>query len=80
LAHLYDPESRREKIDRAKAHLSRIPELSLRGGHVMLTEVCETLEVDQNVLHQATAELIKTDTELSLQDVAGVTILKRRRI
>ena len=80
LERLFDPETDREKVDRVGKFLAESPDLKLRGGHVILKNVREDLGIPEDALRAAVAELCATDQDLSVVDVGGREILKRRRI
>lgn len=80
LFRLFDPESEREKVERAKRAILAEPELQLRGGHVALKGLKDRLGVPEGVLEAAVSDVVRRDPDLSVQDVAGRTILKRRRL
>jgi DNA-binding transcriptional MerR regulator len=80
LERLFDPETDREKVDRVRAYFQNSEELRPRGGHVILKNVREDLNVPEEALRAAVAELCATDPELSVVDVGGREILKRRRV
>ncbi len=80
LSRLFDPESDREKIERVKRHLTDHPELKLRGGHVTIRSIREDLAVSEPILAAAVREVLARDEELSLLEVGGKEILKRRRL
>ena len=80
LTRLFDPETDREKIDRTKAFLATHRELAVRGGHVLLKDLHEEAGVSPDIVEAAVRELLCDDAELSLQDVGGRRILKRRRL
>ncbi len=80
LARLFDPESEREKVERVKRALETHPELSLRGGHVIVKNLREDLDVSELVLSAAIREVLARDRDLSLLEVGGKEILKRRRL
>ncbi|GIW70694.1 MAG: hypothetical protein KatS3mg102_0236 [Planctomycetota bacterium] len=77
---LFDPESDREKVERVRRHLESHPELSLRGGHVVVRAIQEEMEVEERLLARAVGELLARDPELSLLEVGERAILKRRRL
>ena len=70
----------REKVERVKRTLESHPELSLRGGHVIVKNLREDLQVTETVLSAAIREVLAKDTDLSVLDVGGKQILKRRRL
>jgi DNA-binding transcriptional MerR regulator len=80
LLRLFDPEGEREKIDRARGFLESHPELVIRGGHVIVKNVREDLGVEARVLMRAIAELLGRDGDLSLMEVGGRQIIKRKRL
>jgi hypothetical protein len=80
LSRLFDPESDREKVERARRRLETHRELSLRGGHVSLTSVRDELRISDGLLELAVDELIARDKDLTKQEVGGKWILKRRRL
>lgn len=80
LERLFDPETDREKVERVRNYLAETAELKLRGGHVTLKNVREDLSVSEDALRTAVAELCATDQDLSVVEVGGREILKRRRI
>jgi DNA-binding transcriptional MerR regulator len=80
LERLFDPETDREKVDRVRAFFQATDELRPKGGHVILRNVKEDLNVPEEALRTAVAELCATDPELSVVEVGGREILKRRRI
>jgi DNA-binding transcriptional MerR regulator len=80
LDRLFDPESEREKIERVRRALETHPDLTLRGGHVIVKNLKEDLGVPEPVLAAAIREVLARDDELSLLEVGGKEILKRRRI
>ncbi|MEZ0229966.1 MAG: hypothetical protein ACAI25_15185, partial [Planctomycetota bacterium] len=80
LERLFDPETDREKVDRVRLFFQETDELRPRGGHVILKNVREDLNVPEEALRTAVAELCATDPELSVVEVGGREILKRRRI
>jgi DNA-binding transcriptional MerR regulator len=80
LERLFDPETDREKVDRVRAFFQATQELRPKGGHVILKNVKEDLVVPDEALRTAVAELCATDPELSVVEVGGREILKRRRI
>ncbi len=80
LDRLFDPETDREKVDRVRSFFQTTDELRPKGGHVILKNVREDLNVPEEALRAAVAELCATDPELSIVDVGGREILKRRRI
>jgi hypothetical protein len=77
---LFDPESEREKIERVRRALEAHPDLLVRGGHVILKNFREDLEVPEPILAAAVREVLARDEELSVLEVGGKEILKRRRI
>jgi hypothetical protein len=80
LERLFDPETDREKVERVRTFLLETDELKPRGGHVILKNVREDLAVPEDALRSAVAELCTTDQDLSVVEVGGREILKRRRI
>jgi DNA-binding transcriptional MerR regulator len=80
LARLFDPESEREKVERVRRALATHPELMLRGGHVILKNLRADLGVPEPILAQAVREVLASDEDLSLLEVGGKEILKRRRL
>ncbi|HVY61712.1 MAG TPA: MerR family transcriptional regulator [Planctomycetota bacterium] len=80
LGRLFDPESEREKVERVKRRLETHPELSLRGGHVIVKNLRADLQVNEVVLSAAIREVLARDRDLSLMEVGGKEILKRRRL
>ena len=80
LGRLFDPESEREKIERVKRSLEVHPELSLRGGHVIVKNLRDDLQVSEAVLGTAIREVLARDPDLTLLEVGGKDILKRRRL
>lgn len=80
VADLFDPETEEEKAQRVTDHLRALPSLGIRGGHVSLKEVREVLQVPEDVIRRAVEAVLNEDPDLSLQVVAGLEVLKRRRI
>jgi len=80
LTRLFDPETDREKIDRVRRRLTTHRELSLRGGHVVITALREEMGVSDGLLEAALDEQIASDKELSRAEVGGKWILKRKRL
>lgn len=80
LARLFDPESEREKVERVRRALESHPELLLRGGHVILKNLRSDLGVPETILAAAVREVLANDEELSILEVGGKEILKRRRL
>ncbi len=77
---LFDPESEREKVERVRRALETHPDLLVRGGHVILKNFREDLGVPEGILSAAVREVLARDADLSLLEVGGKEILKRRRI
>ncbi|RME76279.1 MAG: MerR family transcriptional regulator [Planctomycetota bacterium] len=80
LAPWFDPETEREKIDRARAAIAAHPQLALRGGHVVLAHLVEELAMDPRLVMRAVGELLEADRELALLEVGGRQIIKRKRL
>jgi hypothetical protein len=80
LLRLFDPESEREKIERVRRRIETHPELLLRGGHVIVKNLAEDLGVPDGVLAAAIREALARDADLSIMEVGGKEIIKRRRI
>lgn len=79
-ARLLDPESEREKIDRVGDALRNHPELSLRGGHAILANVQEDLGVAEAVFERGVQEVLAKDGDLSMLEVGGKRVVKRKRL
>ena len=77
---LFDPETDREKVERAKRYLTSHPELRLRGGFLVLKQAEEEVAVPGDLFRQAVDEVCADDAEVSLQTVGGKEIIKRRRL
>jgi DNA-binding transcriptional MerR regulator len=76
---LFDPETDNEKIHRTKKHLRENPKLTLKGGHVVIQNLVEDLELPFVLVRQAVEQLVEDDGELEMTQAAGFEILKRRR-
>ncbi len=77
---LFDPETDREKVDRAKQYLTNHPELRLRGGFLAVKAAMAEAKVPEDLFRQALEEVVADDKDLSLLTVGGKEILKRRRL
>lgn len=77
---VFDPESEREKVERVRRALEAHPDLAVRGGHVILKNFREDADVPEAILEAAVREVLARDEELSLLEVGGRKILKRRRL
>jgi DNA-binding transcriptional MerR regulator len=80
LYRLFDPESEREKIERVKHRILSQPDLQLRGGHILVKRLREEFDVPRSVLAGAILEVVREDPDLTIEDVAGREIIKRRRL
>ena len=76
---LFDPETDGEKIHRTKKYLREFPKLTLKGGHIVIQNLVEDLELPLGLVRQAIEELVEDDEELLITQAAGFEILKRRR-
>lgn len=77
---VYDPETEAEKILRCKNYLKHHSDLKRKGGHVLLNHLSEKLNLPDAIIVQAIEEILETDPQLELQEIAGRRILKRKRI
>ncbi|MBI4576487.1 MAG: hypothetical protein HY722_09520 [Planctomycetes bacterium] len=80
MAEVFDPESDGERRGRARAHLASHRDLELRGGHVLLADAAEALGLDEAQVLEAARDLAREERELEVLEVAGRTIIKRRRV
>lgn len=76
---VFDPESESEKVERVRSFLKSTPKLKLKGGHVVLRNVVEDMDLPRTLIDQAVEDVMVNDKELSLETVEKYEILKRRR-
>ena len=76
---LFDPETDSEKMHRIKKYLRESPKLSLKGGHVVIQNLVEDLNLPVALVRQSIDQLAEDDEHLIITQAAGFEILKRRR-
>ncbi len=81
LANVFDPETGEEKVTRCRDALAALEDLQLRGGHVLLEEVYETIPFPRAVIDQAISALTggAEAGEYLVKDVGKRRILQRAR-
>jgi len=75
---LFDPETEREKTDRAREHIAEC--LRPKGEFLIIRNLPEDLDVDLECVAAAIDELLAEDPQLMVVESGGREIIKRRRL
>lgn len=75
---VFDPETDREKIDRARDFMRE--HLKPKGEFLILTNLVEDLDLPPECIRTALDEVLAEDSELAIQVSGGREIVKRRRL
>jgi hypothetical protein len=76
----FDPETRPEKLARAREFFLGHESLQIKGGHVVLEHAREDLGVPEDILQRAVQDMVHGDPQLQVMEVSGKQILKRSRL
>jgi hypothetical protein len=75
---VFDPETDREKVDRAREHMRE--HLKPKGEFLILNNLTEDLDLPADCIRAALDELLAEDSELQVTVSTGREIVKRRRL
>jgi len=75
---VFDPETEEEKVERVRLLIEH--QVRPKGEFVIISNLCEDLDVSLNLVHDAIQQLTAADSELELIDMGGREILKRSRL
>ncbi len=75
---VFDPETEEEKVERVRLLIEH--QVRPKGEFVIISNLCEDLDVSRSLVQSAIDQLIEGDGELELIDMGGREILKRSRL
>lgn len=75
---VFDPETEEEKVERVRLLIEH--QVRPKGEFVIISNLCEDLDVSRSLVQNAIDQLIEGDGELELIDMGGQEILKRSRL
>lgn len=75
---VFDPETEEEKVERVRLLIEH--QVRPKGEFVIISNLCEDLDVSRSLVQNAIDQLIEGDGELALIDMGGREILKRSRL
>jgi DNA-binding transcriptional MerR regulator len=75
---VFDPETDEEKVERVRIKIEH--QVRPKGEFVIISNLCEDLDVPRSLVQNAIDQLLEEDTELTIIDRGGREILKRSRL
>lgn len=75
---VFDPETEEEKVERVRLLIER--QVRPKGEFIILSDLCDDLDVSRGLVQVAVDQLLSEDGELALMDLSGREILKRSRL
>ncbi|MBL4849142.1 MAG: MerR family transcriptional regulator [Planctomycetes bacterium] len=75
---VFDPETEEEKVERVRIKIEH--QVRPKGEFVIISNLCEDLDVPRSLVQDAIDQLLDADSELTLLDRGGREILKRSRL
>lgn len=75
---VFDPETEEEKVERVRLLIEH--QVRPKGEFIIISNLCEDLDVSRTLVQHAIDQLVEGDGELELVDMGGREILKRSRL